>query len=381
MLKGVISDPEALTGFLARYGGSMRKFQAGAQNSVPGFSSDMLIDPWNMFSATGTPTSGEKILSNYNTQNYLNSVPLMWNAADESQNTPALTATPDNLGVWSDDLKTYTPAAFGPKNQMNQPGISSEGTNPNKDPLLKPAVQKPKTQMPGGGIDWLGIGRDLLTAMGNRGKAKKAEAKMADMTMGDNVFAAAETLNRGDFERNTGMLEPDRLRGRTQGIPALARYGGNLRRAKQGGVQKDGVYMSYPTATPESVLYGEELKKPSNTLQPVKRELANLEAEGGETAITPAGVDGVPKFWKIGGERHSNGGTPLNLPDGSFIFSDTKSMKLGGSILEELGIKGKKKKTPAEISKVLGKGYEKFVMTIQDPNSDKVERRTAELLI
>jgi hypothetical protein len=97
MLKGVISDPEALTGFLARYGGSMRKFQTAGQNSVPGFTSDMIVDPWNMLSATGTPTSGEKILSNYNTQNYLNSVPLMWNAADESQNTPALTATPDNL--------------------------------------------------------------------------------------------------------------------------------------------------------------------------------------------------------------------------------------------------------------------------------------------
>ena len=423
MLKGVISDPEALTGFLARYGGSLPRFQGNIFGSeFDGFPNEIegsFLDP-------NAPVGGGALPD------------LSW--WDSSQNNPAI---PKEL------------------DKSSSPYPSGNQTIP------LPSPSKPKTQMPGGGIDWLGIGRDVLTAMGNRGKAKKAEAKMADMNAGDNVFAAAENLNRGDFERNTGKRMKPYTLATTDGIPALARYGGNLRRAqmglstssdmdryveniissgynnsipttneyfrninyysnmpadttygyvsapnsnqyiinskytptserdmakeemikrklnikRQGGVQKDGVYMSYPTATPESVLYGEQPKKPSNTLQPVKREFANLEAEGGETAITPAGVDGVPKFWKIGGERHSNGGTPLSLPDGSFIFSDTKSMKLGGDILVELGIKGNKKKTPAEISKVLGKGYEKFVMAIQDPNSDKIERRTAELMI
>jgi hypothetical protein len=219
------------------------------------------------------------------------------------------------------------------------------------------------------------------TRLGNRKKEEELERDMADATTSDNTFAANEMLDRGDFDRNTGRRKPDQyIMGTTQGIPALARYGGNLRRAKQGGVQKDGVYMSYPTATPESVVYGEEPKKPSNTLRPIKRELANLEAELGETAVLRA-KDGLPKFVKIGGKRHSNGGTPLNLPDGSFIFSDTKSMKLGKNILEELGIKGEKKRTPAEVSKILGKGYENFVMIIQDPKSDPIERRTAELMI
>jgi hypothetical protein len=30
----------------------------------------------------------------------------------------------------------------------------------------------------------------------------------------------------------------------------------------------------------------------------------------------------------IGGEKHSNGGTPLNVPEGTFVFSDTKKMRI-----------------------------------------------------
>ena len=346
MLKGVISDPEALTGFFAKKGGSLRKFQDAGS-----------FDPWSNWGL-----NQNNII--------LPQQPQQYNIADQSLNTPAL----DQINYF-DEQGNYTNFE-GPLNQVKQPEITT------KDPFPNPDSKKPKPQISGLGFDPLLTGASILTAMGNRGKAKKAEAEMADMTAGDNVFAAAETLNRGDFDRNTGKLMKPYTLGTDEGIPALARYGGGLRRAKQGGVQKEGVYMSYPTATPESVLYGEQPKKPSNTLQPVKREFANLEAEDGETVIIRA-RDGLPKFFKIGGERHSNGGTPLNLPDGSFIFSDTKSMKLGGDILKELGIKGKKKRTPAKISKMLGigKDYEKFIMIIQDPNSDKIERRTAELMI
>ena len=79
-----------------------------------------------------------------------------------------------------------------------------------------------------------------------------------------------------------------------------------------------------------------------NTLQPVAREGANLEAEKGETAVV--NIDGIPAHFKIGGKRHSQGGTPLNLPDNSFIFSDTAKMRikdpvfLGRFCLEENGI-------------------------------------------
>ncbi len=51
-------------------------------------------------------------------------------------------------------------------------------------------------------------------------------------------------------------------------------------------------------------------------LGPVPREFANLEAEKGETAMIP-NKDGIPSTYTIGGKRHSQGGTPLNLPKDS----------------------------------------------------------------
>jgi hypothetical protein len=36
--------------------------------------------------------------------------------------------------------------------------------------------------------------------------------------------------------------------------------------------------------------------------------------------------DGMVEHAKIGGKRHSHGGTPLNVPDGSFVFSDYRGL-------------------------------------------------------
>jgi hypothetical protein len=381
ILQGIAGDPSQLAGLIARRGGTLPKAQGGLEQFVPGYISPYTTDPFTN-QGLSTNITLEEFVKKFEEQNpsygkqVIPQQPQQYTTADQSLNTPALTATPDNLGVWSDDMKTYTPAAFGPKNQMEQPGVSTEGTNPNKDPLLKPPVQKNNNISFQNVVSGLPAVASIITAMGNRGKAKKLEAQMADMTLADNVFAANDTLSEGDFEINTGRRKPNKYNtlGSDQGVPALSS-------AKYGGIQKPGVYMSYPTATPESVVYGKPDKKMSNTLSPVDRDKANLEAEFGEYVMTPAGDDGIPKFFKVGGNRHSEGGTPLHLPENSFIFSDTRSMLLGKNMLEEFGITGKKKKTPAEVAKTLGKGYEKYVKTIQDPNSDSIERRTAEMMI
>ena len=374
ILKGIGSDPQALMGLFARKGGTLPKAQDGLEQYFGQFLNPKLSDQdfnadvyGNLYDENGNLKDFTALPQQQEIQRDFQS-PENW-AEQNKREQERINQISPNIA----ENKNWDPLKFSKKD------IRKYNLDPNYNNIVRPPEQKPF----GNGLGLLSIGKDLLTAMGNRGKGMLAEAKMSDMTASDNVFNAYAANNEGKFQRNTGKLIDRYVLGSNQAVPALssARYGGGLKRAKQGGVQKDGMYLSYPTATPESVLYGEQPKKPSNTLQPVKREFANLEAEGGETAITPVGIDGVPKFWKIGGERHSNGGTPLNLPDGSFIFSDTNSMKLGGSILEELGIKGKKKKTPAEISKILGKGYEKFVMAIQDPTSDKIERRTAELMI
>ena len=116
-----------------------------------------------------------------------------------------------------------------------------------------------------------------------------------------------------------------------------------------------------------------------DTLGPVDRDEANLEAEAGETAVLNMG--GMPAHFKIGGKRHSEGGTPLNLPDNSFIFSDTAKMKIKDpTVLAQFGMRPKKGGyTPAEISSKYQ--INKFRKILADPNSESVERKTAEMMV
>ncbi len=117
------------------------------------------------------------------------------------------------------------------------------------------------------------------------------------------------------------------------------------------GQQKDGALTIQPTAMGGADIdqyIGKEPMRVKDTLEPVDREEANLEAERGETAYGDLNGDGFPEHYKIGGKRHVAGGTPLNLPDDTFIFSDTRSMKINDpNILSKFGkstAKGKKSK-------------------------------------
>jgi hypothetical protein len=116
------------------------------------------------------------------------------------------------------------------------------------------------------------------------------------------------------------------------------------------------------------------------TMTAVPREEANLEAEGGETVVGNIDGSGMPAKYNIKGPRHTNGGVPLNLPDDSFIFSDTKSMLIKDpTILKMFGVSSKKSYTPAELSKKYD--INKYRALLQDPNSDKLTRKTAEMMI
>ena len=154
------------------------------------------------------------------------------------------------------------------------------------------------------------------------------------------------------------------------------------------GQQKDGALTIQPTAMGGADIDQYIGKKPmetKDTLGPVDREEANLEAERGETAYGDLNGDGMAEHYKIGGKRHVAGGTPLNLPDDTFIFSDTRSMKINDpNILSKFGkstAKGKKSKgyTPAELAKQYD--INKFRKILQDPDSDSVSKKTAEIMI
>lgn len=119
----------------------------------------------------------------------------------------------------------------------------------------------------------------------------------------------------------------------------------------------------------------------NKTLQPVDRASADIEAEKSEQISADFDGDGSNELLNVGGKRHSQGGTPLNVPDNAFVFSDTDKMKMGGVEVSSFGKNpdNGKKYTPA----VLAKQYDvnKFKSIIDDPKSDPIQKRTAELMM
>ena len=112
----------------------------------------------------------------------------------------------------------------------------------------------------------------------------------------------------------------------------------NLPQARHGGN-----YLNYYQMAPSFT--SKDLSDPGleyvKNLNGVDRDLANVEAELGEEVMFP-GPGGMMTKYGIGGQRHSAGGTPLNLPVGAFIFSDFhgKDFKLGGNKKTKVTDKG-----------------------------------------
>ncbi len=158
---------------------------------------------------------------------------------------------------------------------------------------------------------------------------------------------------------------------------------GKLSKKAYGGQQPDGALDVTPAAwgggdyksmsTPKA--------KIGKTLTSVPRDKANLEAEGGETAFGPISGDNIPDHFTISGPRHTNGGVPLDLPDDTFIFSDTKAMKIRDPKILKMFGKTKKKGgyTPAELAKPYD--INKYKEILMDPDSDEKSRNTAEMMI
>lgn len=120
----------------------------------------------------------------------------------------------------------------------------------------------------------------------------------------------------------------------------------------------------------------------SDTLGPVPREEATLEAEGGETVVGDVNQDGYLEHFKFRGKRHSQGGVPANIPAGSFIYSDTKKMRINDeNILKHFGLSSFKKGgvTPATLAKQYD--INKYRAVLSDENSDPIAKRTAQFML
>lgn len=128
----------------------------------------------------------------------------------------------------------------------------------------------------------------------------------------------------------------------------------------------------------------------SKVLGPVNRKIANVEAEKGETVVTnmSRGINNIYEMYAIAGKKHSQGGTPLNLPtdsdkesDGtSFIFSDNKKMIVKDpAILDYFGVDSKKPKTFADISKSWLSAINDSKQILIDDTADKVSKKSAQM--
>jgi hypothetical protein len=117
------------------------------------------------------------------------------------------------------------------------------------------------------------------------------------------------------------------------------------------------------------------------TLSPVPRDEATIEAERGETVVGDLDNDGMVEHAKIGGKRHSHGGTPLNVPDGSFVFSDFSKLRIKNKDLLKgiFNMSASKGVTPAKVAQ----RYElnKYKQILNDPESDAMSKKTAQLMI
>lgn len=115
-----------------------------------------------------------------------------------------------------------------------------------------------------------------------------------------------------------------------------------------------------------------------NTMGSIDRKDANVEVEGGETVVGDVNGDGFLEHMTFVGKRHSQGGIPQNLPEGSFIFSDTKKLRIKDKELltQVFGMGGRKTGyTPAEIAKKYQ--INEYVAILKDPDADPIKKRTA----
>ncbi len=115
------------------------------------------------------------------------------------------------------------------------------------------------------------------------------------------------------------------------------------------------------------------------TLGPVDRANANVEAEKSEVVVTNLNGDNIPEAYVIGGKKHSAGGTPLNLPEDSFIFSDTKNLRIKNPAILAMFNKPEGSFTPAEIAKKYD--INKYRGFLGDPNTDKIQKDSSERMI
>lgn len=127
-----------------------------------------------------------------------------------------------------------------------------------------------------------------------------------------------------------------------------------------------------------------EIPKISTKIKPINEEDANSEIERGEIVLNPE----TGTMHKALGKPHSQGGTPVNLSDGSFIFSNYKNLAFSKKQKElfefKMGGNKMKNNTPAKIleKEVDLKHHNKMIDVLQnDGKYDALTNNSAKLMM
>ncbi len=123
------------------------------------------------------------------------------------------------------------------------------------------------------------------------------------------------------------------------------------------------------------------------TVKPVPDEDANIEGElgeyilgigGGQNPFDETSNVGVG-LYKIGGNKHYNGGTKLKANPGDFIFSDDKSLAFSKEAVKDMfgkEVKKEKLRTPAKLAAMYAK-LNDFINEAQSDKTMPIDRKTA----
>lgn len=131
----------------------------------------------------------------------------------------------------------------------------------------------------------------------------------------------------------------------------------------------------YPGSTSKVNPYG----KVGNVL-PEAKDGGDINAEKQEMVLGDFDQDGQQELMNVDGPPHTQGGKDVNVPSNSFVFSDTKDLKIKDSqILAMFGMAPKRGGyTPAFIAKKYD--LNKLKKILDDPNADDMSKKTAQLM-
>ena len=229
-----------------------------------------------------------------------------------------------------------------------------------------------------GHTGWEDSARDMVHAVGGDFKLKDLSPDQKDIFLGkvtkwENIPQYYKELKKMGLlkHKEGGNVNENNMKIRITGDPEYMAYGG-----------QKGYGIDLGQSNTYSKMNQSSFSNASNTIKEVPRDQANIEAERGETVYGDLNGDGVKELKNVPGDRHFNGGTPLNVREGSFIFSDTKKMKIKDpEILKYFGKTSAPKGgiTPADISKQYN--ITKYKAILQDPLSDPIAKRTAEMML